>query len=263
VSGLLRQPQGFPTGYTALCEIGGRHAEMGMDFGILRLQAGETWNLNGAREQAALLMGGEARFEWDGGREEVSRGSLFDELPWCLHLPSNCGCTVNAGRSGAELALQAAENPRTFAPRLYGPADCRVEQRGKGTMRETATRTVRTIFDDVNAPHANLVLGEVINFPGMWSSYPPHHHPQPEIYHYRFLPERGFGLTAVGEQAFLLRHGDTVLIHSGEDHPQVAAPGYAMYYIWVIRHLDGQRYGTPEFTHDHTWVANQEAEIWP
>jgi 5-deoxy-glucuronate isomerase len=172
-------------------------------------------------------------------------------------------CTVKAGEQGSEIALQAAENPRTFAPRLYGPGDCRVEQRGKGTMRETATRSVRTIFDDANAPYANLVLGEVINFPGMWSSYPPHHHPQPEIYHYRFLPDRGFGLTAIGEQALVPRHGDTVLIHPGEDHPQVAAPGYAMYYIWVIRHLEGRRYGTPEFTQDHEWVADSKAEIWP
>jgi 5-deoxy-glucuronate isomerase len=236
---------------------------MGMDFGILRLRAGETRDLHGDRERAVLLMQGEARIEWEGGRAEGSRSSLFDELPWCLHLPAGCGCAVSAGSSGAELAVHAAENPRVFEPRLYEPADCRAEQRGEGTMRETATRVVRTIFDDSNAPFANLVLGEVITFPGKWSSYPPHHHPQPEIYHYRFLPEGGFGLTAVGEQAFVLRHGDTVLIHAGEDHPQAAAPGYAMYYIWVIRHLEAQRYGTPEFTRDHEWVAERNARIWP
>jgi 5-deoxy-glucuronate isomerase len=263
MSGLVRQEKAFPAGHTAITEIGGRHAEMGMGFGILRLAPGQRHNLRNSGERAVLLMGGEALLEWDGGRQQVSRGSLFDDLPWCLHVPSGCACGVTAGVQGAELALQAAENPRTFAPRLFAPVDCRAERRGEGTLRETSTRIVRTIFDDSNAPESNLVLGEVINFPGKWSSYPPHHHPQPEIYHYRFLPEQGFGLTVVGEQAFLLRHGDTILIHPGEDHPQTAAPGYAMYYIWLIRHIEGDRYGTPESTPDHLWAADPQAKIWP
>jgi hypothetical protein len=36
-----------------------------------------------------------------------------------------------------------------------------------------------------------------------------------------------------------------------------------MYYIWVIRHLDGSRYGVPEFLLEHRWVMDGEAEIWP
>ena len=38
-----------------------------------------------------------------------------------------------------------------------------------------------------------MVLGEVLNLPGKWSSYPPHHHPQPEVYFYRFDYPDGFG----------------------------------------------------------------------
>jgi 5-deoxy-glucuronate isomerase len=131
-------------------------------------------------------------------------------------------------------------------------------------MRETSTRIVRTVFDDRDAPLAKLVLGEVVGVPGKWSSYPPHHHPQPEIYHYRFLPERGFGLTAIGEEAYLLRERDTVLIRDSQDHPQVTAPGYAMWYLWVIRHLDGDRYRAPwpAFTGDHAWVMDRDAAIW-
>ncbi|MEI6876242.1 MAG: 5-deoxy-glucuronate isomerase, partial [Spirochaetota bacterium] len=96
------------------------------------------------------------------------------------------------------------------------------------------------------------------------SSYPPHHHPQPEIYHYRFLPANGFGLTAIGDEAFLLRDRDTILIRAGRDHPQVTAPGYAMWYLWVIRHLDGDRYRAPwpENAPDHAWVMAKDAPIW-
>ena len=133
-------------------------------------------------------------------------------------------------------------------------------------MRETSTRIVRTVFDYANRPESNLVIGEVIGVPGKWSSYPPHHHPQPEIYHYRFLPSQGFGLTAIGETPYLIKDKDTILIREGEVHPQVTAPGYAMWYLWIIRHLDGKPYGpatnTPIFVEEHKWVSGDENNIW-
>jgi len=193
----------------------------------------------------------------------MERASVFDEPPWCLSLPAETPADVLALDSGAELAVQATVNPRRFGPRLYTPADCRSEDRGKGTMRETSTRIVRTILEDPGAAHSNLVLGEVITYPGKWSSYPPHHHPQPEIYHYRFLPEGGFGVAVVGDAAHVVRHGDTLLIPPEASHPQVSAPGYAMYYLWVIRHLDGNRYSTPVFEPQHLWVTDPAAAIWP
>jgi 5-deoxy-glucuronate isomerase len=262
MSELVRQERGFPTGYTALCEVGGRHAGMGMDFGILRLGAGQKHVLEAGRERACVLLGGNVELEWDGGRAAVARGNVFDDEPSCLHVPATGRVTITA-KSAAELSLHATDNARSFAARLYKAQDVRSDERGKGTMRETSTRIVRTIVDDTNAPQANLVLGEAVTFPGKWSSYPPHHHPQPEIYHYRFLPENGFGLTALGPDAFQLRHLDTAYIRAGEDHPQVAAPGYAMYYLWAIRHLEGDRYGTPEFTKEHAWVMDPKARIWP
>ena len=121
---------------------------------------------------------------------------------------------------------------------------------------------MRTVFDDSDAPFSNLVVGEVVTMPGKWSSYPPHHHPQPEIYHYRFLPENGFGLAVVGDSAFTVRSGDTVLIREGESHPQAAAPGYAMWYLWAIRHLDGNRYVTPTVDPDHAWTTRSGAPVW-
>ena len=130
-------------------------------------------------------------------------------------------------------------------------------------MQETSTRIVRTVFDDSNASEANLVLGEVVTAPGRWSSYPPHHHPQPEVYHYRILPRQGFGLTAIGTESHIVHDQDTVLIRDGQDHPQVSAPGYAMWYVWVIRHLDGCRYNIGQvFTKEHAWVQQPDAAIW-
>jgi 5-deoxy-glucuronate isomerase len=173
---------------------------------------------------------------------------------------------IQAGSAGAEWFYTATDNPQSFTAKHYTPEECRSEFRGEGTMRETSTRIVRTIFDDTNRPESNLVIGEVIGVPGKWSSYPPHHHPQPEIYHYRFKPEQGFGLTAIGDTPHIIRDQDTILIREGEVHPQVTAPGYAMWYLWIIRHLDGAHYGpathTPIFIDEHTWVMGDENKIW-
>ena len=59
-----------------------------------------------------------------------------------------------------------------------------------------------------------------------------------------------------------VRHNDTVSISAGEDHAQCAAPGYGMYYSWVIRHLPGAPYTVPEFTAEHAWFLQQGATFW-
>lgn len=158
--------------------------------------------------------------------------------------------------------LQGVPNDQAFDARLYAPADCRSEVFGAGTMQETSTRLVRTFFDAASAPHSQMVLGEVVNHPGKWSSYPPHHHPQPEVYHYRFVPSGGFGYCEQGDEVFLVRDGDTALIAPGVVHPQVAAPGYAMYYVWMIPHLEKARFGpdSREFVDQHRWVMDPAAE---
>jgi 5-deoxy-glucuronate isomerase len=249
----------FPIGYT---EIGADHPETLMDFGILRLKAGQSYTSEPGKERAFILLRGKVELSWDGKKQTVSRDSLFDQPPWCLSLPSGAGANVTALGDEAEVSIHATQNLRSFSPHLYTPEECRSEERGKGTMKETSTRIVRTIIEDPKGAHSNLVLGEVITFPGKWSSYPPHHHPQPEIYHYRFQRPEGFGLCQIGDEAYVLRNRDTVIITPGAVHPHAAAPGYAMFYIWVIRHLEGNRYGTPTFVPEHTWVTEPKAKIW-
>jgi 5-deoxy-glucuronate isomerase len=245
-----------------------------MDFGVITLLPEETWvHSNETDEQCFLLARGSATVTWmvyaagpGPVRETVSRSDLFDHEPWCLSVPKRTKVVIAAGAEGAEWFYAATDNPQSFKATVYRPEDCRSEFRGEGTMRETSTRIVRTIFDDTNHPESNLVIGEVIGMPGKWSSYPPHHHPQPEIYHYRFLPGQGFGLTAIGDTPYIIRDKDTILIREGEVHPQVTAPGYAMWYLWVIRHLEGAHYGpatnTPIFVDQHKWVMGEEQNIW-
>jgi 5-deoxy-glucuronate isomerase len=185
----------FNRDLTILSPRGDSSADMLMDFGVLVLAGGETYkDHSAADERAWLLARGTAKISWDGGSQkskEISRPNLFDYSPWRLSTPAGNTVAITACKEGAEFYFCATDNPRRFNAKLFSPEECQSEARGEGTLRETSTRIVRTVFDDTSRPESNLVAGEVIGIPGKWSSYPPHHHPQPEIYYYRF-PDGGY-----------------------------------------------------------------------
>lgn len=87
--------------------------------------------------------------------------------------------------------------------------------------------------DSVNRFLGGFVEGE----PGNWTSFPPHRHDgKPEVYVYYGLGEK-FGVQMVlseeGDQSFVVRDGDAVVFEKGY-HPNVAAPGTGMNFLWVI-----------------------------
>ncbi|MCA9672070.1 MAG: 5-deoxy-glucuronate isomerase [Myxococcales bacterium] len=261
----LRQPGGFGPGYTAITRAGEAEGDTGMDFGILRLREGETFSPSGKSEGALLLLEGRVRFAVGGQQHEAERASIFDDEPIALHYPSASDVTLTALSATCELCVvETAPGEAPFEAKLFD-ADSMLESehRGKGRLDDASYRIVRTIFDGRNRPQAKLVLGEVVTFPGRWSSYPPHHHPQPEIYHYRFTDPRGYGHAELGDDVLKVQQHDTIKILDFNDHSQVAAPGYGMYYIWAIRHLDGDPYTVPEFTREHAWLnAPQPPDFW-
>ncbi|MCY6371132.1 5-deoxy-glucuronate isomerase [Clostridium ganghwense] len=254
---------GFEVGYNSVVDIDGEYSNYLMDFGILRMSKEQQEVNKEEKERAFLLIEGEVTFEWEGNKVNAKRESFTDNNPWCLHVPKDVEVKITGVSENTEIAVHKTKNDIVFASKLYTENDCRIEVRGKGTMNEVGTRIVRTILDKSISPDANLMLGEDVHYPGKWSGFPSHYHPQPEIYYYKFKPENGFGLLKLGEEGVLLRHDDTVMIEPNLVHPQVAAPGYAMYYIWVIRHLDNNPYIKPIFTDEHKWLDDPDAKIWP
>lgn len=253
---------GFGPGLTPITKAGEAEDDTGITVAVLRLEAGESWKTTTGHETAFLLMDGELSIAAGGEERTFERRTLFDEAPSALHVPAGMDVAINALRP-SELTVYATENPKTFPARFFTPADVPNEHRGKGQVGNTCYRFVRLIFDDRNSdPATELVLGEVVTFPGRWSSYPPHHHPQPEIYHYRFTEPQGFGFAQLGDEALVVKHNDTVKIFAPNDHAQTSAPGYGMYYAWVIRHLPGNRYRGFEFTPDHVWTMEPDARFW-
>jgi 5-deoxy-glucuronate isomerase len=259
---LAAHRDGFKAGWTELTRADEREHATGIALSVLRLSAGEGFEETAGRETAWLLMDGVVRVHLVDREVRFERGSLFDELPSCLHVPAGEEVRLEA-ESDVELTVYRVDNGKPFEPRVYGPDEVRSEWRGRGQVDDASLRIVRTIFDDSNSDEdTELVLGEVVHLPGRWSSYPPHHHTQPEIYHYRFTAPQGYGHAELGEDVLKVRNNDTVKIAGGLDHAQVAAPGYGMYYSWVIRHLLGDRYRAPEFTEEHRWVTDADARFW-
>lgn len=235
---------------------------MGLEFGILKLRAGGTHRETTTRETVLVLLQGKVAVVMNGRKFSAQRATLFDEAPATFHCGAGVAIAVKAMARDAEFAVVRCENSRALPVCFHRPADVATEDRGAGLAQGACRRLVRTIFDYSTRPDSSLVVGEVVNLPGRWSSYPGHHHPQPEIYHYRFTLPQGYGHAEIGDAVFKVRHGDTTVIPGGLDHAQVSAPGYGMYYLWIVRHLPRCPYTGFKFTPEHTWLLDPANQGW-
>jgi 5-deoxy-glucuronate isomerase len=245
----------------------GRDTEA-IDLAYGSLGPGDALAAGGDDEVVAVVMQGavEAR----AGAAELGptppRRDPFGELGHAVYAPPGEPLRLVAGGDGAVVAVaSAAPGPDEPGPaRIIGPDQQRVATVGEGNWE----RTVRTLLgpDD---PAARLLVGETLNPAGNWSSYPPHKHDEhvppdevrlEEVYLFRVAPDGGFGVQLRyepgNESTFIVRDGDVAVIRSGY-HPVVAAPGYDLYYLWV---LAGEgREMTPRLDPQHAWVQERAA----
>jgi 5-deoxy-glucuronate isomerase len=257
--------QGFPPGPTPITREGEDVLDMGVDFSVLVLEPGGAWTAHGeqtSKETCWVLLDGQIIVTIDGHQHEARRASLFGEAPTALHVAAGASVRLAAAGGRAELAVARASNGQRFAPRLFRPDEITREDRGAGLAQGACRREVRLVFDRASRPQSNLVVGEVATLAGRWSSYPPHHHAQPEIYHYRFTLPQGFGHAELGESVFKVRHYDTLKIPPGRTHAQAAAPGYGMWYLWVVRHLEGRPYTGFTYEPEHRWLLDPAQQGW-
>lgn len=245
-------------GSKVLCRIDGSHNEMMMDIFVKRLKKGEAVIYKDNRKETAiLLMEGKVTLKWDKNKEVIHRKNVYEEEGYCLHVCKDVEVKLVASED-SEILVQKTENEKIFNSKLYAPYDVQIQLACTDCWDSTAARIIKTFFDYNNAPYSNMVNGEIISYPGRWSSYIPHHHPQPEVYYYKFDKPQGFGACFIGDTAYMVKDGDAAMIEGGYTHPQVAAPGYRMYYCWMIRHLDGNPW-TDRIDDDvHKWLYNEK-----
>lgn len=226
-------------------------------FSLLNLENTEWQLRTECKETALLLLEGKASARFHGEKIDFEREHWKKTNPSVFHL--SCEETLHVKSEGrARFALIQTQNEQNFPSRFYPASDVSTEHRGQGLLDDMCYRHVKTVFDHSTAPkEAQLVLGEVLNFSGRWSSYPPHHHEQQEIYYYEFDPHQGFGFGQCGEEVHRVQHQNLLFIEGGKDHAQVCAPGYSMYYLWVIRHRKEKTYTGFEYTKPYDAVLQR------
>lgn len=254
----MSKPFAYPefdeNGVKVLSRAGDAVNDMMMNIAVYRMKAGEERAfLREKEEMAVLLVTGDVTFSWNGQTKTGHRDSFIEEGPYCLHTPKGVAVTVRANFD-SEVLVQTTENLRNFDPVFYRPEDCRDDIFGLDVFDNKMKRTVRTVFDYKNSPYSNMVNGEVINHQGGWSSYTPHHHPQPEVYYYRYERPEGFGACFLGDEVYKIKDGSCACIPGGVTHPQVTAPAFPMYYCWMIRHLEDNPWTDRIVDPRYTWI---------
>jgi len=244
-----------------------------IDLWATQLEAGESLRLAPGdplrgedQEVVAVVFNGRVKASVNGRDLGTAggRADVFEGPGHAVYAPPGAEVELEA-ETPASLAIAAApaDASESGEARIIGPDDQRIDEVGKGNW----SRTVRTMLGPEHAA-GRLLLGETINPPGNWSSYPPHKHDEnsppeevalEEIYLFKVDPKQGFGVQLRyrdgDEEAFRVSEGDVAVIPAGY-HPVVAAPGYELYYLWVL--AGEQREMAPRFEPEHAWV--QEAD---
>lgn len=235
---------------------------------LLTLAPGESYLASSEDlELCLVILGGNldvqaGSYSWEALGQ---RQNVFEGPATAVYMPPDTVFELRgAGELGAEVALCYAASAQGADVTLIAPTDVTVREVGAGNWR----RSVQDIL--ANVPASVLLLGETINAPGNWSSYPPHKHDEEvlgkevmleEVYHYRISPPSGFGVQCIYtddralNEAVLVRDGDTVVIPRGY-HPVAAAPGYRLYYLWVL--AGPRRLMRPHDDPAHAWLKAVE-----
>ncbi len=234
-------------------------------FAMLCLKAGEQFTAEAQDKETALIVlsgtcavrGGGFNFEQLGNRQDV-----FSGKPATAYLPAGNGYTVEAA-TDVEVAVCQADSDRPGKPLCVAPQDVKEVAIGKDNWTRTAYLVVG---DEVPAHH--LFIGEALVPPGNWASFPPHRHDEDalpdeidmeEIYFFRFDRPDGFGIQKIYtddrsiDETITFEENDTLLIPEGY-HPVVAAPGYAMYYLWIMAGPNHRKFLSRQDP-AHRWVA--------
>lgn len=197
-------------------------------------------------ETVTVIIEGVCTVLSEGQTWELRRRNVFDEAASAVFASPGALLAIHA-RERTTLAICKARADKKFPTTFIPPGKVTGEWRGKEGYR-------RRVFNIVNTQTQTqrIAVGETVNEPGEWSSFPPHKHdrhekkasavaeaPLEEIYYFRVRPETGFGFqrlyTKDGafDEAYVIRDGDITRIPGGY-HPVANMPGHQLYYLWML-----------------------------
>lgn len=270
-SSLFIKSKGFQEGYVSIAtpEVS---ALRWISLGRLGVTASHPYSGHtGTAEEAVLtILSGQVTVEAEGKvYEAIGRSDPFSDGPTLVCLPPNSAYSVKSLQPTADILVAQAPTSSPVAGSLITPSDVPARKVG-------ASNWSRHVWpgSSLAAGTSRLLIGETVNPPGNWSSYPPHKHDThnppieevyEEVYFFSFKPRPGFGMQRIYErregadalnEVFAVEDGDTVIIPRGY-HPVVAAPGYQMSYVWILCG-EGKSYGAWSDDPAHAWLRAVE-----
>jgi 5-deoxy-glucuronate isomerase len=178
-----------------------------------------------------------------GGRATVAvGGQRFDMAPYdAVYIPRETTFEVTPGTAGCDLAELSAHVDNPYPLQFVAFADVRKDTGLHfRTGGETSMREINLLLAK-NVQAGRIVAGVTFSDPGHWTSWPPHEHSAmlEEAYLYVAMPAPAFGVQLVytnaaePELATIVHEGDVVIMPRGY-HPNVAAPGCSIGFLWMM-----------------------------
>ena len=236
-----------------------------LSFSIIALAEGDAHaEIRPGLETAIIPLAGSANVQAGDESFDVSRSSVFDEMPQVVYVPPGVPMTVTAtSGSGFEFSIGSAPAEGRYPVRLFAPDEMKSEVRGGGA----ALRQVNHVLAPP-LPAERLILYEVYVPRGTWSGWAPHRHDGvdgspylEETYHFRLDPGNGFAMHRNWapedgfDEVLVLNDGDVAQVPKGY-HSSVACPGSNMYFLnYLAGELIAEDRITPPCFHPgFTWI---------
>jgi 5-deoxy-glucuronate isomerase len=218
-----------------------------LDFEILNLKKGghKKWRSK-EFETVAVMIEGACSITAGGKTWKLKRRSVFKDTASAVFASPGTELSIDAS-APTTLALCKARAEKKFPTAFIPQKKVKNEWRGDRGFRRKVANIV-----NVETQTQRIAVGETINEPGEWSSFPPHKHdahakragrvieaPLEEIYYFRVEPETGFGFqrlyTKDGsiDEAYAVKDGDVTHLPKGY-HPVANMPGHRLYYLWML-----------------------------
>lgn len=259
------------SGYRQVVPVAKKPLEV-LGFGMANLAAGKRWTFDTKTcEWTIVILAGSVRAFV--GKDELTSGPLggranvFAGKAGAVYLPPKCKGYIKA-QAPVQLAVCQARSETGAEPTAITPDEVRTKTVGVHNWQ----REVHDIVDQRLAA-GRLLVGETFNRTGCWSSYPPHRHDEDrlpleanleEVYFFQVSPPQGFGFQRVYtddrslDEAYAIEHGDVVVLPRGY-HPVAAAPGYQVYYLWLMAGTG--RVMCPFDDPQHAWIKGAERVV--
>lgn len=244
-------------------------------FDLIRLEPKESISCkSGEYELGLVILSGTCSVTAENfeAAELGSRRNVFDGKPATVYIPRDTQYNVMAeGYGTLEIGVCKVKADKKYEPFVVRPEDITTEHRGKLNWQRDVNDIITSKYE---GKVDKIVLGETYGCAGQWSSYPSHKHDtdnmpyevnMEEIYHFKVNPVQGFGIQVMYnddmslKESYIVRDGDSIAIKEGY-HPVAAAPGYSVYYLWVMAGNSGRRL-TPCDDPKHAWVKAVEKMV--